>query len=241
MLTYCYMSIDRKSQNVIVGEDFSGHDFSNTRMVDTTYAKCDMTGVKLPTLLSNLVNVHFIDCKFSLMAEFYSIAYIKELYDARYRLNKPLNTCFDNCDNDLKHGYMTFSSDDLLQQVYLEDLVGTLAHNAKQPYYRGFKVLKNEDGKYVMATLLINKNTPSILYFGSKCRAERVIVHSIEDFYGVECNTAYSCYYEQSPTKYTVGYEVVAENWDSDVVKECAGGIHFFLTDREAWKYYLGF
>lgn len=229
--------LDRRSQNVIVGEDFSGHDFSNTRMVDTTYVKCDMTGVKLPTLLSNLVNVHFINCKFSLMEEFYYIAYIKELYDAGYRLNKPLDTCFDNRD-DLKYGHMTFSSDDLLQQVHLEDLVVT-AHNAKQPYYRGFKVLMNEDGKYVMATLLINKNTPSILYFGSKCRAERVIVHSIKDFYGVECNAAYSCYYEQSSTKYTVGSEVVAENWDPDVVKECAGGIHFFLTDREAWRYCL--
>lgn len=231
-----------KAQAIIVGKDFSNRDFSNDYLVNVTYIDCDMRGVKLPTSLFDLINVYFIGCKFDLSQQ-YGRMYIKELYDAKYRLGKPLIDCVKYLlDDDMCTAYVTFSSGDLRQQINPSKL-SLIDYNNRKHYY-GYKILERpkpgSNGKIkVLATLLIDVSTPAILFRNSKCRAERAIVESIVDFNGVNYDYAHNCYCELFALKYTVGSEVVANDWDSDVMKECAGGIHFFLTEKEAWEYCL--
>ena len=229
-----------KAQAIIVGKDFSNRDFSNDHLVNVAYIDCDMRDVKLPTSLFDLINVYFVGCKFNLYQQGREI-YIKELYDTKYRLGKPLFDCVMACD-DTYTAYATFSSGDLRQQINPSEL--SLIDYNNQKHYYGYKILERSkpgsNGKIkVLATLLIDVSTPAILFCNSKCRAERAIVESIVDFNGVNYAYAHNCYCDIFALKYTVGSEVAANNWDSDVMKECEGGIHFFLTEKEAWEYCL--
>ena len=74
------------------------------------------------------------------------------------------------------------------------------------------------------------KRTNSLI--GRKCRAEFVKVVSGEGLGG------------QSPTQYgsqcltyNKGAIITADKYDDDIRVECTGGIHFFMTKREAEEY----
>jgi hypothetical protein len=66
--------------------------------------------------------------------------------------------------------------------------------------------------------------------FGRKCRAEFVDVLSIEG--ATEATSQHD-----GLTKYHVGQRVTCHAWETDWTKECAGGIHFFITREEAEDY----
>jgi hypothetical protein len=66
--------------------------------------------------------------------------------------------------------------------------------------------------------------------FGRKCRAEFVDVLAIE---GAEKATSQ----HDGHTVYRVGARVTCDTWETDWTKECAGGIHFFITKEEAEAY----
>ena len=66
--------------------------------------------------------------------------------------------------------------------------------------------------------------------FGRKCRAEYVdVIEVIGATEGVSMH--------DSKTKYVAGGRVVCDQWNDDWKKECAGGIHFFITRAEAENY----
>ena len=66
---------------------------------------------------------------------------------------------------------------------------------------------------------------------GRKCRAERAYVLNISG----GCNTAQSGY--DAGFLYIKGKEVSVPDFDEDWTKECAPGIHFFITEEEAKNY----
>ena len=86
----------------------------------------------------------------------------------------------------------------------------------------GWKKLANG----AIAKLRIPEDAKRSHAFGRKCRAEFAIV--IEGEGVSQYDTEF---------KYTPGAKVIAPNWDDDWTKECAGGIHFFITRVEAENY----
>ena len=70
-----------------------------------------------------------------------------------------------------------------------------------------------------------------------KCRCSKAKVISITNIDGTEANVdaAYSGY--DSEFEYRVGEIVKVDNFDTDRWNECAPGIHFFITRKEAVDY----
>ena len=66
--------------------------------------------------------------------------------------------------------------------------------------------------------------------FGRKCRAEYADVLEV---IGADVGIAQ----HDNKTEYRVGERVTAPNWCDDWQRECAGGIHFFITRAEAEAY----
>jgi hypothetical protein len=63
--------------------------------------------------------------------------------------------------------------------------------------------------------------------FGRKCRAEYAdVLAVIGDEVGISQH--------DGKTEYRAGQRVMAHEWRDDFTQECAGGIHFFITEEEA-------
>ena len=86
----------------------------------------------------------------------------------------------------------------------------------------GWKKLANG----VIAKLRIPEAAKRSHAFGRKCRAEYAIVIEGEGFSQYD-----------SSFKYTPGETVRPDIWDDDWTRECAGGVHFFITRLEAENY----
>ena len=86
----------------------------------------------------------------------------------------------------------------------------------------GWKKLANG----VIAKLRIPEAAKRSHAFGRKCRAEYAIVIEGEGFSQYD-----------SSFKYTPGETVRPDIWDDDWTRECAGGVHFFITKAEAENY----
>ena len=71
--------------------------------------------------------------------------------------------------------------------------------------------------------------------FGRKCRCDKAKVLGIETFDGKPLTTAYSFY--DNSFVYEVGKTVSVPNFDENRWHECAPGIHFFMTEKEARRY----
>lgn len=71
--------------------------------------------------------------------------------------------------------------------------------------------------------------------FRRKCRCDKARVLSIETFDGKPLTTAYSFY--DNSFVYEAGKTVSVPNFDEDRWHECAPGIHFFMTEKEARQY----
>ena len=82
-----------------------------------------------------------------------------------------------------------------------------------------------------VATLLIPKEAKRSNATGRKCRAEYAVVLELPD--GVETGTSK----HDSNFVYKVGETVRPHEWCNDWSRECAGGIHFFITKEEADAY----
>lgn len=82
----------------------------------------------------------------------------------------------------------------------------------------------------VIVKLLIPSHAKRSHAFGRKCRAEFVdVIEVIGADYGVSTN--------DKKTVYNVGKRIACDVWCEDWRKECAGGIHFFITRIEAENY----
>lgn len=215
------VNIINDSVNVIVDKDLSGHDFSKRNISNTTFVRCNMKGINLPVTILNMMNVVFIDCVFDFIVAGGNL-FIQPLYERKYRL--------------IRNDYSNISTKDLSPALDPH----TLCHYRK--YYQGYKIVKlNGKGRVfaALAKLRIDADTPAAIFKNSKCRAERAYVEWIRDFYGKDYTTAISLCAEANPIVYKVGDDVVADGWDPDIMCECSSGIHFFLTQSEAWGYWV--
>lgn len=93
------------------------------------------------------------------------------------------------------------------------------------------------DCKYALAILRIPADSKRIIFEGGKCRCKRAYVTDIVDKDDVHYEIARPYIQHRSDLIYTVGQEVIADGWTENASIECGHGIHFFLTENEAWGY----
>jgi hypothetical protein len=86
-----------------------------------------------------------------------------------------------------------------------------------------------------IAKLLIRQGVPRSSSTGRKCRAKEAKVIAIYDRDGKNTSTGTSTF--DGAFLYTVGKTVYIPDFDHDRWKECASGIHFFITRKEAEDY----
>ena len=93
---------------------------------------------------------------------------------------------------------------------------------------------KGSDGTIIKLRIL-GKRTSSLV--GRKCRCSKARVISIVDKHGTPLTEARSTW--SAAFRYRVG-ELVSpvEPYNDDIRVECASGIHFFMTKKEAEEYY---
>jgi hypothetical protein len=90
----------------------------------------------------------------------------------------------------------------------------------------------------MIVKLLIPKDAKRSSSFGRKCRCNKAVVLSIEYIDGTPAKENYVAYSIADPNfTYRVGETVSVSNFRKDRTKECAPGIHFFITREEAVKY----
>jgi len=87
---------------------------------------------------------------------------------------------------------------------------------------------KCRDG--VIVKLLIKSGTPRSSATTRKCRAKEATVLEV---FGSDVAISK----HDKNTTYEVGETVVCDLWDEDRWNECSGGIHFFITRKEAEDY----
>ena len=95
---------------------------------------------------------------------------------------------------------------------------------------------KGKDGAIVR--LLIPTEAKRSSAFGRKCRAEYVRTLEIFRDNKPSIEPAFG-FYGAGETKYEIGQITRCDKWCEDFTKECAGGIHFFITRLEAENYQL--
>jgi hypothetical protein len=99
----------------------------------------------------------------------------------------------------------------------------------------GWKKLRSTDGNPLIAKLWIPAEAARTnSWVSRKCRAEWVeVVEIFDQITGAAVTSGMSPTYN-TKLVYTVGQAVKAGNYDPDVRLDCAGGVHFFVTRREA-------
>ena len=75
--------------------------------------------------------------------------------------------------------------------------------------------------------------------FGRKCRCDKAVVLEIQNMDGSKSDIAIAVSSFDPKFSYIVGKEVSVNNFCDDRRKECAAGIHFFVTRQEAVDYIL--
>ena len=89
----------------------------------------------------------------------------------------------------------------------------------------------------LIVKLKITENAKRSSAFGRKCRCSEAVVLAIENVDGTPSDkTEVFSSYDESFV-YRVGETVSVENFDDDRKNECAPGIHFFITRKEAVDY----
>ena len=94
-----------------------------------------------------------------------------------------------------------------------------------------------KDNECLIVKLLIPEDAKRSSATGRKCRCDKAIVLEVQDVDGNEVDKpAYSTY--TLTFKYVKGETVIPkEPFEEDRFKECASGIHFFITRQEAVYY----
>ena len=119
---------------------------------------------------------------------------------------------------------MLFRSGADLAQAKGAELAISMTRIIPEGQIIGWKKLANG----TIAKLTIPADAKRSHAFGRKCRAEFVDVIEGE---GVSIH--------DRKTKYAPGLRVVCGQFDDDWTRECAGGIHFFITRLEAEAYQI--
>ena len=97
----------------------------------------------------------------------------------------------------------------------------------------GWKLCKDN----ILVKLLIPKESKRSNASGRKCRAEYAQVLELTNLNDKRKKVTEAVSEHDGKTTYKVGETVTCHEWNEDRWEECAGGIHFFITELEAINY----
>lgn len=104
------------------------------------------------------------------------------------------------------------------------------------PEYGEFIGWKKSFGGLIVK-LKITESAKRLSAFGRKCRCSEAVVLAIENIDGTPSDVTEVYSFFDMNFVYRVGDTVSVWNFDDDRKKECASGIHFFITRQEAVDY----
>lgn len=226
-----------------VGQDLSGCNFENCDLhgADFRRAKfdkgvvfkdCDLFDANFNG--AELEGTEFVNCIFRDNPDKLFSRYIIEPFVAnklRYKINKHY---------DLSKRLIDRKLETTIYNVKARDY-------PKEKFY-GYKIVATAEitngntttYKLGLATLYIDPKDGVLVYSGYKCRCAKAFVLGIKSEDDVYYNEGSSVYRSDSPLIYRVGNYVVADSFDDTWDVECSNGIHFFMTEQEAWDYAKG-
>ena len=110
---------------------------------------------------------------------------------------------------------------------------------------RFFPICCPSDGAFIgwkkasgmIVKLQITEDSKRSSAFGRKCRCSKAFVLAIEKKDGSATTTAKVFSDHDRGFVYEIGKTVEVDNFCEDRKKECAAGIHFFITRQEAVEY----
>ena len=111
----------------------------------------------------------------------------------------------------------------------------------EQGAFTGYKVgitISNSGRAFIpcLITLYIPEDAKRSSAYGNKCRCDKAKVLDIRTFGGQKRDSAVSRY--DRFFVYTKSKEVSVPNFDENRWIECAPGIHFFMSEKEALDYW---
>lgn len=199
------------------GIDFSGVKFKNVKFMFCNFRDANFSGAEFDRVV-------FIRCSFDNETHNYEIS-VRQLADYGIR-----NIC--------KRDWLQDNTPvENLDSYYINPPLDTDGKDII-----GYKLIGvDEDCMYTyrypaIAKLRIPFYTERITYKDDKCRAACAEVLDIYTRDGVHYNYGRSLY-TSSWKDYEVGHMVYADSFDDEPMEVCRSGIHFFLTEEEAWDF----
>lgn len=147
------------------------------------------------------------------------------------------NSTFVNSDFRESKIFSTSFSDCRCKHMYSENMPYFSFSCPSEGEFIGWKKVRTGTGCSGIVKLLIPADAKRVSSsVSNKCRCDKAIVLEIKTLSGEDMKIAYS--FHNSAFKYIVGNTVTPEfEFDDDVFKECASGIHFFIDKRDAERY----
>ena len=201
--------------------DMGNVDFSGAELDNVHFKFCDLRGVNFDG--TKFIDVGFYKCLFDTIDTPDSVEIVQFYKDGIRVYWDAMLT---------RRGYVgTFNSHGIHYPVETdgEELTG----------YK--KVCVGElvsDLHYAVAKLRIPAYAERIVYKDDKCRASCAQVMDIYDEFEQHYDTGTPVYFSKGGCKYNRGHIVYADCFDDNSFVVCSNGIHFFLTEQEAWDYF---
>ena len=217
---------------VFENEDLRGADFRRAKFdKGVVFRNCDLYDANFKG--AELEGVEFENCEFSYNDRLFA-KYIKMPFwmnKLRYK-------------TDIRYSTGKYTIDSKINTI----ICGVKARDFPKEKFYGYKIVeithKTEGNvatyKCGLATLYINPKDGALVYEGYKCRCAKAFVLSIKDKDGVFYNEGCSVFAKGPCARYKVGDYVLADSFDDTWDVECSNGIHFFMTEQEAWDYVKG-
>ena len=205
--------------------DLHGADMHGANLYDADLRYADLSGADLRDAYLSCACLHGADLSGADLRDAY--LYDADLSDAD--LSDAYLSCADLSDADLSDAnyvQLSIAKTSILPEE--GDIIGW-----KKAYVDGTMLPKS-----VIVKLLIPADAQRSNGTGRKCRASKARVLDLQDKQGNSLppdTTAYSSY--DTDFTYKKGETVHVEDFDTNRWKECAPGIHFFITRIEAVEY----
>ena len=195
---------------------FYNSSFDNSRFYNSSFDNSRFYNSRFDN--SSFYNSSFYNSRFDNSSFYNSSFYNSRFYNSRFDNSSFDNSSFDNSSFDNSSFDNTKIPDIAIAQTRIlpeGDLIG-------------WKKCQNG----VIVKLKISAEAKRSSAFGRKCRCEYAEVLEV-----IGAEAGFSQYCDKPKVRYAKGLTVHCDQWDEKWLKECSGGIHFFITRLEAESY----
>lgn len=238
-----YNDVDNTSFNncMFISCRFNNKHFSNNKIVSCNFIKSLMLKIPLhecEIIQSNFTRCRFVDCNSSNLIIVYNTFYHSNIESPIKKSKIKYNNLYTSslrldCEGTLFHKNEYYNS----SISYIDLPVHDSFYKDLNQVPEGDIIVWKKLYCGYLAKLLIPADVERVTNISNKCRAKMAKVLEILTPTGE--NAQQMCSYHNTCFLYEVGKDVVAENWDNNPLNTCAGGIHFFMTKKQAEDYFF--